>query len=125
MDNVVPFGLATAAGLQGIVADTIMAIWWKVGVTSSAKWVDDVVIFRSPLPSSVRIASDTQVFAYDREQAKTIIAILGTPWHLLKGQDFSPLFVYGGFLWSLLKKSVQITDEKLARTLQKLVAFLQ
>lgn len=102
-----------------------MAIWRVVGVKPSAKWVDDVVIFRSPLLPSVRVAGDAQVFAYDREQAKEIIACLGAPWHLFKGQDFNPLFIYVGFLWSLLKKSVRITDDKLARMLQKLAAFLE
>jgi len=46
IDHNIPFGLASAAGLQGEVADATVAIWRELNVKPSKKWVDDVSIFR-------------------------------------------------------------------------------
>lgn len=123
LDHALPFGLSSAAGLQGEVADAVMAIWSAMGVAPSAKWVDDVVLFRSPVPK-VLGQGDGHTYLYDRELAKAIIACLGVPWHLLKGQDFDILFIYVGFLWDLAQRTVQLTDEKLHRMLRRVVDFI-
>lgn len=138
IDHAVPFGLSSAAGLQGEVADAVMAIWSAIGVKPSSKWVDDVVLFRFPcvemdtLPTRVDQTPNSEssssgsrtVYAYDRALAKALIACLGVPWHLLKGQDFDVLFLYVGFLWDCALKRVCLTDEKLIRMLQRIDSFI-
>lgn len=102
------------------MADAIMAIWEAIGVKPSAKWVDDVVLFRSPSnPASLR-----WVYLYDRDQARLLIACLGVPWHLTKGQDFDIIFVYVGFLWNIPDRTVRLTDDKLFRMLQRINNFV-
>lgn len=101
-----------------------MAIWSALGVKPSAKWVDDVVLFRSPVSVCDRPATTSHNYLYDRQLAKDLIRCLGVPWHLLKGQDFAFLFVYVGFLWDLIQKRVRLTDDKLARMLQRVETFI-
>lgn len=136
LDHVVPFGLSSAAGLQGEVADAIMALLAAMGIRPSSKWVDDVVIFRFPLPvddvdvqpldkrTIFRSADQKHVYLYDRSKAKAIISSLGTPWHLLKGQEFDYGFIYSGFSWNIDRQDVQLTDEKRLRMLQRIDDFM-
>lgn len=113
VEHCVTFGVASAHGLQGEIADGTIAIWKKKGVGPFAKWVDDIVTLRFPSPAGAFASSFSHhMFDYDRSSALARIAHLGVPWHRSKGQDFSPIFQFVGFVFSLLDRSVTISDEK-------------
>lgn len=109
-----------------MVADAVMAIWKKLGVKPCEKWVDDVVTFRFPI-SSARNADGLirYRYSYDRDSMKGLIVLLGVPWHLLKGQDYGFVFVYVGFFWDLIERSVRLTDGKRLKVMRKLSVFLE
>ena len=101
-DHNVPFGLASASGLQGEVANATQDIWQAVDI-KSIKWVDDFDLFRFPTESSPYSSNEFPGlrYSYDLDFAKFIIAPLGVLWHKSKGQDFASKFLYLGFSWDL------------------------
>ena len=48
IDHDIPFGLASASGLQGEVADATIDIWKHLDISPAVKWVDDFSVFRFP-----------------------------------------------------------------------------
>ncbi|KAJ7038847.1 hypothetical protein C8F04DRAFT_950734, partial [Mycena alexandri] len=48
LDHCLPFGLATAGGIWGIVTDSIIEILHRNGVSATYKWVDDFLFFHIP-----------------------------------------------------------------------------
>ena len=123
MDHDVPFGLASASGLQGEVADATVDIWEHHDISPAVKWVDDFSVFRFPktdglfhdISNGVRYA-----YGYDLTSIKLVIAPLGIPWHKDKGQEFSDTFIYLGFDWDLPNKSVSLPNLKREKYLRKL-----
>lgn len=130
IDHTVPFGLCSAGDIQGVIAHAIMAIWRKLGVKQSEKWVNDCVIFRQPIAVETKVEVETQLkvvvysYVYNRESAKVLVAPLGTPWHLRKGQEPDYTFIYIGFLWNLPGLSVQLTRGKWLKVVRKLEEFI-
>jgi len=104
IDHNVPFGLASASGLQGEVADATVDIWHSLRVGPVIKWVDDFNAFhyanKAGLFSGI---SDGVVYRYDYDLdfIKAMIAPLGIPWHTTKGSTFGDIFSYVGFEWDL------------------------
>ena len=122
IDHNIPFGLASASGLQGEVADATVDIWYSLGIELIKKWVDDFVLFRFPLYST---PFPIYKYPYDLSLAKHLISPLGVPWHASKGQDFAFDFSYVGLFWDLTHKSVSLTFEKRTKHLAKITSFIQ
>ena len=128
VDHNVPFGLASASGLQGEVADAIVDIWHTLGVGPFIKWVDDFNGFCYPSESgSFCNLSDGVLYQYDYdlESMKAMIGPLGVPWHSSKGSPFGDTFAYVGFEWNIPRKSVSLSPTKREKHLSKIIAFLQ
>lgn len=101
MDHNIPFGLGSAAGLQGEVANCIIDLWNALIVDPAVKWVDDFDIFHFPSPNGKFYGTVDGViyhYDYDLNSMKEMIAPLGVPWHKTKGSDFSDIFVLPGIL---------------------------
>lgn len=125
IEHCVTFGVASAHALQGEIADGTIAIWKKKGVGPFAKWVDDIVMFRFPsLDGTFTSASSDHTFLYDRASALARIASLQVPWHKSKGHDFSPVFEFLGFTWSLSESYVTINEGKRIKNKGKVDSFL-
>lgn len=128
LDHNVPFGLASASGLQGEVADATIDILKHLWIDPAVKWVDDFTIFRFPVPSGTFFGiSDGHPYsyAYDLSSVKQSIASLCIPWHKDKGQEFGDVFSYVGFEWDLPRKTVSVGDRKRLKNLAKLTSFLE
>src|SRR6266481_9627667 len=120
-------GLATAGGIQGMIADTCIALLkWK-GIHPVVKWVDDFVFFQFPQSSST-LPNDCTAhsYSYDLNSILEFTAPLGIPWHPIanKGQDCLSTFSYIGFIWDISARTVSVSDEKHLRVLNKVNLFL-
>lgn len=127
IDHNIPFGLASAAGLQGEVADATVAIWRELNVKPSKKWVDDVSIFRFPSPTGLFVGfsnGSLYHYEYDLNHAKLLISPAKVPWHPDKGQNFRDNGDYVGFFWDLPQKSVSLTELKRLKYIMRLSEFL-
>jgi hypothetical protein len=105
IDHVLRFGLATAGGIQGTVADAIADILETHGVHWLIKWVDDYNFLREPSgqrPGDKNVT--VYIHSFDLDTILVITVPLGVPWHdiIIKGGIFSFLSDYVGFLWDLL-----------------------
>lgn len=127
------FGLATSGGIQGHITDAAVAIFKYHGVDEVKKWVDDFVFFCIPTSHTSSESLDP-VFMYHIDLS-TILQIskpLGIPWHSItnKGQDFTFMFDYFGFTWSLPRPpsdftcTVSLPDSKCLKLLAKVKAFI-
>jgi hypothetical protein len=122
IDHTFPFGLTTAGGVQGNVADATVDILAHLDVSPIKKWVDGHSIFRYPCGGGV-ILPDGSVTPY--EYLFGLINIyeksrpLGVPWHPVKWTDFSFIFIYLGFLWNLTDRSVTLPEAKRLKYLKK------
>jgi hypothetical protein len=121
------FGLATAGGHHGQVADATVDIWKSKGVAPILKWVDDHDIFRFPNGGGPRSdgSFEPYTYAYDLCSMKEMISDLGVPWHTSKGQDFAFTAEYIGFFWHIADRSVSLTDEKRLRFKGRVDEFLR
>lgn len=127
MDHNVPFGLASAAGLQGEVADATVDIWRHLGVGPVKKWVDDFDVFRFPVEHGPFVGTSDGIiyhYSYDLTSIKQLIAPLQIPWHKDKGQEFGDSFVYVGFLWDLPSRTVRLPERKRLKLISKLTRFV-
>lgn len=128
IDHNVPFGLASASGLQGEVADATVDIWHSLRVGPVIKWVDDFNAFRYANKAGLFSGtSDGTVYRYDYDldYIKAMIAPLGIPWHTTKGSPFGDIFSYVGFEWNLVAKTVYLTKIKREKHLAKVLFVLQ
>lgn len=128
IDHVFPFGLATAGGVQGNVADATVDILYSFDFGPIKKWVDDHTFFRFAYGGGFRLADGSLspflykhglVDIYKRSRP------LGVPWHPIKWRDFAALFIYLGFLWNLINHTVELPDEKREKYLRKIVSVLE
>jgi hypothetical protein len=127
IDHNIPFGLTSSAGLQGKVADATIDIWEYHKVTPAVKWVDDFNIFHFPKSNGLFLSTSDGVkyhYGYDLMSIKESIAPLGIPWHKEKGQEFSDMFTYIGFLWDLPNKTVSLPTLKHDKSLRQLSGFI-
>jgi len=94
-------GLATAGGIQGAMADTMVALLKFHKVKPTIKWVDNFVFFRSPQFHSSN-SSCMPSFNFNLSTILGLTKPLGFPWHpiLKKGHDFQSFFSYVSFKWN-------------------------
>ena len=129
IDHVVPFGLSTACGIQGIIADATVDIVAAHGYGPTHKWVDDFSLFREPSDQGhISITVDDQTFhySYDLKDILHCTALLGIPWHdvATKGHDFQFNLTYVGFSWDLWKRTVALPEQKHLRYLRQIASFM-
>jgi len=67
-------GLATAGRIQGNTVDALLDILWHYGILHVFKWVDDVVIFRSPVCSFINVDGIPE-FAYGFSWIQSLISL--------------------------------------------------
>lgn len=127
IDHTFPFGLTTAGGVQGHVADATVDILANLDVTPIKKWVDDHSIFRFPFGGGILLPDGSLtpyeypfglIQIYDKSRP------LGVPWHPTKWTDFAFIFVYLGFLWNLTDRSVTLPESKRLKYLNKITNIL-
>ena len=127
VDHVVPFGLATAGGIQGVIVNAIVDILAAFGIEPTFKWVDDFLFVREPIPLGPDSEGDhTLQYPFNIDDIKRCTAPLGIPWHDLdsKGQDFSFNVEYVGFDWDLLNKVVKLPERKRLQYFTHLLSFI-
>jgi hypothetical protein len=118
IDHVFPFGLAMAGGVQGHVADATVDILHSLDLGPIKKWVDDHTFFR------FAISMSPFMYKHGLTDIYVLSKPLGVPWHPKKCRDFAFIFIYLGFLWDLVQKSVALPDEKRVKYLNKLTSVL-
>jgi hypothetical protein len=126
IDHVLPFGLATAGGIQGTVADAIVDILEAHGVHRIIKWVDDFGSFQEPSDSQTDDSHTTiYIYSYDLDMIMAITLPLGVPWHdvAVKGGVFAFLFEYVGFDWDLAVRSVALPEWKRIKYTKQVTLF--
>lgn len=138
LDNCLNFGAAPSPGIWGRVADAMAAILRKKGVNRLVKWVDDFVFFRSvdcSLGSDkvenvilfrypTRTSSNSSVsYSYDEGLVWDTAETLGWPWAPSKFVPFASSFMYIGFSWDLVVKTVQLPEPKKTKYRAKLDAW--
>jgi hypothetical protein len=137
-DHCCCFGCSSSSGIFGRCADAIVAIFRSISIEDIIKWADDFLFFRYPkerLPSGIcfrlRVHCSAltaplgeYVFPYDASLIWAIAAILGWPWSPEKFHDFLALFIYIGFEWDLVAKTVCIPEEKKIKYLQRLEVWV-
>jgi hypothetical protein len=114
------FGLATAGGIQGSVADATVAIFTFLSLDFIIKWVDDFCFFRIPIGSIMGPDGKPEyVYQVNLDTILNASIPLGIPWHptSVKGQGFAFVFEYFGFAWTLRQFSgaprrVTLPDKK-------------
>ncbi|KAN0101067.1 hypothetical protein V8E55_001051 [Tylopilus felleus] len=127
LDHNLPFGIASAASLQGEVAGATLKIWKSLGVGPSKKWVNDISVLRfSTFNGKFLGICNGEVYHYDYDltRMKELIAPLGVPWHQEKGQTFKDTVKYLSFLWNLPSRSVTLTSSKHCKYIIQLELFL-
>ena len=115
VDHVFPFGLATAPGIQGCVADATVDIlaFWEIAPVF--KWVDDFSFLREPCNTVMHEdGSMTHSYAYSLVDIIRLTGWLGIPWHPVekKGHDFTFSAVYVRFNWDLECHAVSLPERK-------------
>lgn len=127
VDHVFPFGLTTAGGVQGNVADATVDILHNLELGPIKKWVDDHTFFRFAIGGG-DVLPDGSVtpfrYAHGLKEIYTHSRPLGVPWHPLKWCDFAAIFVYLGFLWNLVNHTVELPDTKREKYVKKLAAVV-
>lgn len=127
LDHNLPFGIASAAGLQGEVAGTVLRIWQHLNIQPAKKWVDDIAIFHFPTTHGQFLGisqGEVYCYNYDLTHIKKTIAPLGVPWHREKGQPFNDMVEYLGFLWNIPQRHITLTPLKRRKYVVKLSLFL-
>lgn len=127
IDHNIPFGLSSATGLQGEVADATVDIWRALDVKPTSKWVDDVYIWRFPTPHGIYCGlSNGQVhyYDYDLSSAKSLISEAKVPWHESKGQSFEDDGEYVGFFWNVPDKTVVLIERKHHKYILRLIDLI-
>jgi len=120
IDHCLPFGLSTAAGMQGKVADAMIAILRAHGIPS-IKWIDDNVHIREPIQ---RRPDGVFEYAYDLAGIHAFLEPLGIPWQPDKCCDFADVVQYVGFLWDFKDKRVSLPEKKRVKHVAKIQLFL-
>ena len=127
IDHVFPFGLTTAGGVQGHVADATVDILACLKVSPVKKWVDDHLIFRIATSGGLNLPDGSMSpfkYPYSLNDIINLTAPLGVPWHTTKRQDFTFNVLYLGFLWDIPHKSVTLPDAKQQKYLAKIAGLL-
>jgi hypothetical protein len=127
IDHVFPFGLATAGGVQGHVADATVDILDSLDLGPIKKWVDDHTFFRFATSGGLLLPDGSLspfIYKHGLLEIYTLSKPLRVPWHPKKCRDFASIFVYLGFLWDLVQRSVTLPDKKRIKYRNKLASLL-
>jgi hypothetical protein len=128
IDHVFPFGLSTAGGVQGHVADATVDILSSKDLGPIKKWVDDHTFFRFPCGGGKILADGSRspfIFCHGLWDIYNESHPLGIPWHPIKWKDFAAIFIYLGFLWNLTNHTVELPDAKRLKYLEKVSLILE
>ena len=120
IDHTLPFGLSTAAGMHGHVADATVALLRANGMPT-IKWVDDKSHRRDP---TSRNSDGTFNYAFDLDDIHQFLAPLRIPWQLDKCEQFSDTTRFVGFEWDYRRKRVTLPESKRQKHLAKVLDFL-
>ncbi|KAE8189416.1 hypothetical protein CF336_g5741, partial [Tilletia laevis] len=115
IDTRLPFGLASATGVWGSVADATLAIIHahfdtEVGLRA-VKWVDDFVFMKPP--SSDLLLNDVL----------KVTEPLGFPWHPEKRSEFASEVRYLGFEFNVHTFVVMLPEDKAAKYRERVLPF--
>ncbi|KAE8238183.1 hypothetical protein A4X06_0g8954 [Tilletia controversa] len=115
IDTRLPFGLASATGVWGSVADATLAIIHahfdtEVGLRA-VKWVDDFVFMKPP-------SSDLLL-----DNVLAVTEPLGFPWHPEKRSEFASEVRYLGFEFNVHTFVVKLPEDKAAKYRERAVPF--
>jgi hypothetical protein len=127
LDHNLPFGAASASGLQGEVADATQDIWEHANVGPTWKWVDDFFIVRVPDPNGPFTGISNGIlyrYRYDLHSAKAYIGPINIPWHPSKGADFGDVRDYVGYTFDFPNRSVSLPESKRLKYVFRLQSFL-
>jgi len=127
IDHNAPFGAASSGGVFGRVADAMMAILRAFGIGPAKNWVDDFLFFLLPTnpPSDGNYDNFKPIYPYDLNTIYALAAPLGWPWKESKTRPFAPRFKYLGFIWDLIRKTVEIPEDKKSRYLTKITPWIE
>jgi hypothetical protein len=117
LDHVLNFGACPAPGIWGRIADAMVQILLSRGIEALIKWVDDFIFLRYP---KRRLSPGIYEYSYDAQVVWNIADELGWPWARPKFVDFASSFVYIGFFWDLINKTVELPDKKKTKYLERL-----
>jgi hypothetical protein len=121
LDLCMNFGVRSAPGLFGNLADAIVKIFLFYGVDAVLKWVDDFIFFRYP---TCQLADGGYEYSYDASLVWRIAEILGWPWAAKKFTDFNNSFTYIGFSWHIANRTVELPKEKKLKYLGRITPWL-
>jgi hypothetical protein len=127
IDHVFPFGLATAGGVQGHVADATVDILHSLDLGPIKKWVDDHTFFRFAISGGLLLPGGSlspYLYSHGLTEIYGLSKPLGVLWHPKKCRDFAFVFIYLGFLWDLIQRSIALPDNKHQKYLRKLSFIL-
>lgn len=110
------FGAASSSGLWGRLADAFRGIFmFNFPSSDSINWADDFTFWRYQRDDGTYDISEDDIYA--------LAARLGWPWSKKKTRPFSSRFRYLGFDWDLVRKTVEITEEKKAKYLNAITGW--
>jgi hypothetical protein len=121
IDHTLPFGVSSASGIQGEVADATLDLLDVQKLGQGCKWVDDFVCVRVPIGQNL---DGSFIFSFDLSSIRQMTDPLGVPWHPSKGSDFGATVIYVGFLWDLGDHTVSLPEPKCLKYQMKLTSFL-
>ena len=125
MQHIAIEGLETAGGIQGAMADAMVALLKFHKVEPTIKWVDDFVFFRSPQILSSN-SSFSPSFNFNLSTILGLTKSLGLPWHPIskKGHYFQSLCSYVSLEWNIASRTVPILTDKHLQLVSKLSLLL-
>ncbi|KAE8267787.1 hypothetical protein A4X09_0g4544 [Tilletia walkeri] len=101
IDTRLPFGLASATGVWGSVADLVKIVLQRIFPEPRVvNWVDEFILLK---PEESNITLD-QVHAATKD--------LEFPWHPTKRSEFDTTVKFLGFIWNLESQTVMLPDQK-------------
>jgi hypothetical protein len=117
LDHVLNFGACPAPGIWGRIADAMVQILLLRGIQALIKWVDDFIFFRYPKsPASIGLHE----YSYSAQDVWDVADEIGWPWAPTKFVDFASSFVYIGFFWDLIMKTVELPAKKKTKYLDRI-----
>jgi len=112
VDRALMFGLSSSAGVFGLVADMVVAIYQKAGFGPIKKWVDNFFVVSLPDQS------------WTEQDFVRLTVHIAVPWSPQKICPLASCQCYIGFDWDLAAKSVALLDDKLSKLLTTLLLWL-
>lgn len=126
VDHCAPFGATSSNGIFGRCGDAKRRILEICFDTKVVKWVDDFLIFRSPVaPTSPLPCTQPRLhFSFDIPDILAVAAPLGWVWKESKTRPFASVFDYLGFEWNIPERTVCIPPKKRSKYAAKLSVWL-